>query len=367
MKTPQVPNKRFWMLAAASAVTICGIVSCGPRSPSSGSPAPSQGTAAPTHEATGGQDAGGGDTSEIEFKDIASNLAGWIRSGNADVLAMPSGLKLESYKSAMLEVLANFNVTFTSAAIIVDGEEKTCRNFKSATENKIECNVERFAQAAKEGANKTYQIVHHEFAGLVRAEKNNGAQSDYSISNQISAFLRYEVVQRLPIKPVASPILSRSQLDNIEVAVLSTPPIFSVSQVNARAKLGQSINFSDGNGGWATVPSVLTLNYDPLGSSNHAYALAEEHLVKAGVPGIAKQYLRITKIKNDALMPLVVFKMKVMPPNTLRISFEPLLPSDPEDSSYVDLSLSSDGTVKILGVHLQKVPLEAPRYPFPTN
>jgi hypothetical protein len=45
-----------------------------------------------------------------------------------------------------------------------------------------------------------YVLVHHEYAGLSGFEVNNGPDSTYLISNQISEFLVDEVVKKLAIK-----------------------------------------------------------------------------------------------------------------------------------------------------------------------
>jgi hypothetical protein len=179
----------------------------------------------------GGVATGGGDADEISFEDVAANILAWIESGNADTLIMPSNISLRDYKSKMIEVLANYQVNFTDENILVAGKEKTCRNFVDQLRNQIECNIDRFKKIKAEGADQVYKIVHHEFAGLIRAELNSGSDSDYSISKQISAFLEFQVVKRLPVKPSGKIILLTQVLNGVELTLLSQAPLISTWEV----------------------------------------------------------------------------------------------------------------------------------------
>ncbi len=87
----------------------------------------------------------------------------------------------------------------------VKNKPKTCRGFRSVKDKQLHilCNLERFeslSQSKKYRQARKYRIVHHEYAGLVGIEKNNGAHSDYYYSKQITGKLKEEKVLRLPIK-----------------------------------------------------------------------------------------------------------------------------------------------------------------------
>jgi hypothetical protein len=80
----------------------------------------------------------------------------------------------------------------------VDGQPKTCRGFISRNGGlpHIRCNVERFKAT---GAPEQYRLIHHEYAGLAGVERNTGAASDYTISQQLTDFLVPETILRLSI------------------------------------------------------------------------------------------------------------------------------------------------------------------------
>lgn len=142
----------------------------------------------------------GGDPSEPAFIDIAGNIAEWIRSGNADTLKLPENISLSFYKSKMLMALGSYHISFTPDRIFVGRAEKTCQNFlDEAGEFQIVCNIGRFSEGLKNDINDIYRTIHHEFAGLSGLEVNTGQDSDYRISDQISGYLRDEVVKRLPV------------------------------------------------------------------------------------------------------------------------------------------------------------------------
>lgn len=152
---------------------------------------------------SGGDHAGnGGDPNEIIFMDIANNIKDWILSGNASTLNLPTGLSYEDYVLAMESVLLDYKITFTSTPIFVHGAEKLCRNFIDLDSNRqILCNSARFNESYKNNIDDIYRLIHHEFAGLAGIEVNSGQTSDYVISNQISGYLKYEQIKRLPVAP----------------------------------------------------------------------------------------------------------------------------------------------------------------------
>jgi hypothetical protein len=149
--------------------------------------------------AHGSEGVGGGDANEIVFKDVAVNIKAWIVVGNSRGLQLPPGLSQQTYESSMLGVLTNYNITMTDKPVLVNGAEKTCQNtLESSGHGTILCNISRF-EGLRNRTNDLYRLVHHEFASLARIEKNIEAVSDYVISDQISSYLKYEAVLRLPI------------------------------------------------------------------------------------------------------------------------------------------------------------------------
>jgi len=162
----------------------------------------------------GKEGGGGGGKKEPLFKTIASNIEGWIRSGNADAILtrLPNGISLSQYKSQMLDVLDNYRITFTDDKVLVNEHEKTCRGYvDDSGVNQILCNNIQFGSDTPENINELYRQVHHEFAGLACGkdhlksmclEQNNADDSDYRISDFISGYLRKEVVMRLPVVKV---------------------------------------------------------------------------------------------------------------------------------------------------------------------
>lgn len=149
------------------------------------------------HAFAGGESGGGGDASEARVNEIRSDILGWINKGGA------SGLKLSIpqtyYEDEMKKVLQNkaVEISFTESKVEVSGKEKTCRGFFEQNKPQITCNISRF-QNTKEA--DQYRLIHHEYAGLAMVEKNEGAASDYEISNQITDFLREEKTLKLSVK-----------------------------------------------------------------------------------------------------------------------------------------------------------------------
>jgi hypothetical protein len=159
-----------------------------------------------TYALAGDKALNGGDANEIRFKEVSSNIAQWIQVGNADSLTMPKGVTLQRYKEAMSSIADRFVVSFTDDPVIVHGVEKVCLNSgaDSSSAPQVTCNRTAFASLADSNTDGLYQLVHHELAGLAGLENNNGPTSDYAISSQLSAYLKEEVIKRLPILPQAT-------------------------------------------------------------------------------------------------------------------------------------------------------------------
>jgi hypothetical protein len=135
---------------------------------------------------------------------IRSEILSWIIRGSAQGLILPPELEYQQYVSKMTSILSPQPVVIESVTtqheaqttdeeqkVMIDGQFKTCRGFRSMRDNRyhIVCNVERFRETPKAGL---FRLIHHEFAGLVRIEKNEGAASDYAVSDQLTDFFAPE-------------------------------------------------------------------------------------------------------------------------------------------------------------------------------
>lgn len=168
--------------------------------------------------AQGSKGGGGGDMSEIRIDQIRDNLLQWILTGPRN-LQFQSDMNWNIYAERMTGILQRKKVVFTftndPAEVKVIGKDKTCRSGyapdpAAPTDSSkdipfITCLLSRFANPVlipedkNSRDNAYYRMTHHEYAALVLVEKNEGAASDYYLSNQISAQGRYEKVFRLPI------------------------------------------------------------------------------------------------------------------------------------------------------------------------
>ena len=171
---------------------------------------------------------GGGDVGcENRIRDIIKDIQDWITLGGSSQLDFTSltrvkhtvengltkreivDLTVDGYNENMLEVtkpiVARENgatiIECTSDPVKVSKIEKACSGFLD-TETlrwKIQCAYDRFRGLSVE---EQYRQTHHELAGLATVEHNNGDQSDYRISDQLSAFLEEITVKKLSIKKV---------------------------------------------------------------------------------------------------------------------------------------------------------------------
>ncbi len=153
----------------------------------------------------GTESGGGGDASEARVNEIRSDILKWINNEGAKGLYLPDDISYYEYASKMIEVLQPQKVIigFTDEKVIFDNAEKTCKSFidNSSAEMHILCNISRFGNTSD---SDQYKLIHHEYAGLVRIEKNDGAASDYNLSSQLTDFLAYETILKLAIKKSSS-------------------------------------------------------------------------------------------------------------------------------------------------------------------
>ena len=149
----------------------------------------------------GTETGGGGDASEVRVNEIRADILKWIEAEGAKGLVFPGDMSYGEYVSNMVEVLQPQKViiAFTEEKVIYDNAEKTCRGYFEETKSEfnILCNISRFAKTTP---SDQYKLIHHEYAGLARVEKNEGAISDYNLSSQITNFLNEETVLRLSVK-----------------------------------------------------------------------------------------------------------------------------------------------------------------------
>jgi hypothetical protein len=166
---------------------------------------------------------GGGDAAvEMRIDEIRNDLLKWIQDGGAQALTLPADLTYSQYQSSMNGVLQAQKVVVTGIPTAqenpnddelnttVSGQPKTCKGFLSARDTKLHilCNVERF-KALTEA--EQYRQIHHEYAGLVGVEKNEGAASDYFLSQQITDSLTLQPTLRLAVRS-ASHVCPSGQL-----------------------------------------------------------------------------------------------------------------------------------------------------------
>ncbi|MCK5073725.1 MAG: hypothetical protein KAQ98_09885 [Bacteriovoracaceae bacterium] len=147
---------------------------------------------------------------ENRIKTVRDNIKSWIFEGRSNNLELPDNITANEYNLRMLKAMELVrNIDCTDEKLFVGGVEKTCKNFKDEETDEwwIRCNYNRFLvieegqQLGDRELNRAehYPFVHHEFAGVAGLEKNEGVESDYRISNQITMYLRDQIVSKLPI------------------------------------------------------------------------------------------------------------------------------------------------------------------------
>ncbi len=162
-----------------------------------------------SYGARGSEGGGGGNAEEMRIDEIRNDLLKWIQLGGAKALTFPSYTSLDEYESEMKYYLQPHTVTTffveedhptnQDLQVSVDGKPKTCRGYFSPARNNrpfVVCNINRFNNTPEA---EQYRLIHHEYAGLANLEQNQGSSSDYFISNQITSYLRPEVVLRLAV------------------------------------------------------------------------------------------------------------------------------------------------------------------------
>lgn len=180
---------------------------------------------------------GGGSECESRIAKIRDDIREWILHDGAKTVDMGQRASYRSYVSKMSKILVAppkpraVVIACVSSQqeqeekektnpdqerlVEIDDVSKTCRGFRSQKDKKLHilCNRERFEETTDEGK---YPLIHHEFAGLVRIEKNIEAASDYFISNQISGYLEMVTTLKLTVKKDQRENLAKNHLDQKE-------------------------------------------------------------------------------------------------------------------------------------------------------
>lgn len=187
----------------------------------------------------GTESGGGGDASEVRVNEIRADILSWLEKEGGKELALPSELSYEEYKTSMIEILQPQKVVIgfvekddevnEELMVSVGGMPKTCRGFISRLDSRphILCNISRFASTSE---SLQYQLIHHEYAGLVNVENNQGSASDYSISSQLTDFLVPQVVLKLAVKKVGNQSEYRTDIACLKNATSGRKEVLLVEQ-----------------------------------------------------------------------------------------------------------------------------------------
>lgn len=149
----------------------------------------------------GGEGGGGGDASEMRVNEIRADILSWIKKGGSESLNFQGEITLQEYNQKMMEILKpkKVLVSFVETEIKVNDVPKTCKNYYSQSDSRyhIVCNIKRFGDTSDIGQ---YKLIHHEYAGIVNLEQNDGAISDYDLSTQLTSFLENTTIKKLSTK-----------------------------------------------------------------------------------------------------------------------------------------------------------------------
>ena len=184
---------------------------------------------------------GGGSMCEAQIKIIRDDLAGWISKGGAADLQLPRGLTADAYAKKMQQAFAAANIRCVSKGdkgypVEVYGSPKTCRFDGNSSGALITCDEAKFE---KLNETKQYELIHHEYAGIANIEIPNRDDSDYTVSNQISAYLEDTVVKRLAVKSVNDGTTQIPQ-DRLEIYADRFAKIFHYG-LNASCKVTEGV------------------------------------------------------------------------------------------------------------------------------
>ena len=148
---------------------------------------------------------GGGDVCEERIRDIVKDISTWVTAGGASAFDFKGLISESEYDGKMLSYLIpmvakeshSVLVECTSDKVSVNGVEKMCKWDDRGPRAKITCNTEAFLKLTD---GEQYRLTHHEVASIARIETNNGAISDYFLSDQIIDSLEPQIILRLVVR-----------------------------------------------------------------------------------------------------------------------------------------------------------------------
>jgi hypothetical protein len=154
----------------------------------------------------GPRDSGGGDLCEDRIKIVRDDIKAWIQKGGPQGLTLPRDVSISQYSELMLEQINSAKIRCVGPndagfPVQVNDTPKVCRFERGSFKSVIVCDFDKFNSLAE---SDQYILVHHEFAGLANIEIPNGSDSNYEVSNQLSGYLKDELVKKLAIKPGSS-------------------------------------------------------------------------------------------------------------------------------------------------------------------
>jgi hypothetical protein len=146
-----------------------------------------------------GDKGNGGDICEQKIREISEDIERWIGEEGHLSLKLEDSVTIADYEEKMTTAIRETQVTCISKPIMVENKEKMCVNF--ITDESIPMMICNSKQLLEKDINDQYLIVHHELAGVAGLESGSAdGTSNYSLSNQITAFLEREIVTRLAVK-----------------------------------------------------------------------------------------------------------------------------------------------------------------------
>jgi hypothetical protein len=160
---------------------------------------------------------GGGDKCQDRIESIRNNISDWIVAGHSSELNFKNTkINVSAYNQSIQNLVAltradnqgSISCTSNRDEVRIEGAYKTCRSYfenNDSSKPRILC-YNKFADGkATDGfmalsEEDQYFQVHHELAVLAAFEDQTGANSNYPLSDQISAKLENREVKMLPVE-----------------------------------------------------------------------------------------------------------------------------------------------------------------------
>ncbi len=193
--------------------------------------------------AAGGSDRGGGDPCEDRIKIVRDDLRSWIEKDGPSGLSLPAGISVPEYSERMLTSIESAKIRCVGShdsgfPVMINDSPKVCRFDRSDVKSQITCDVTKFASLSE---SDQYVLVHHEFAGLAGIERPNDDDSDYRVSNQISAHLADQMVKKLVVGEPSKPVPCASlDLRNVPVGTRCTTSKSAIYERVSRENFGEA-------------------------------------------------------------------------------------------------------------------------------